>query len=156
MNKQDVSIRSACLDDLTMIVGLLADDEIGVLRESTQASFAPSYEQAFVNVQGDPNSELLVATIGEKVVGCLQLTQIAGLSYRGSRRCQIEDVRVLTKFRAVGIGTMLLNEAENRAKLRGCKLLQLLVHSDRVDAQRFYRRCGFESIHLGFRKTIGT
>jgi ribosomal protein S18 acetylase RimI-like enzyme len=155
MNKQDVHIRSACSGDLPIIVRLLADDEIGVLRESTQASFVSSYEQALLNIHSDPNSELLVATIDEKVVGCLQLTVIAGLSYRGASRCQIEDVRVLDKFRACGIGTILLDEAEDRAKLRGCKVLQLLVHSERVDAQRFYRHCGFDSVHLGFRKSIG-
>jgi ribosomal protein S18 acetylase RimI-like enzyme len=35
------------------------------------------------------------------------------------------------------------------ARARGCKLVELLTHHSRVDAQRFYKRLGFQPSHVG-------
>ena len=35
------------------------------------------------------------------------------------------------------------------ARGRGCKLVELLTHNTRVDAQRFYERLGFARSHVG-------
>ena len=35
------------------------------------------------------------------------------------------------------------------AAARGCKVVELLTHSSRVDAQRFYKRLGFSPSHVG-------
>ena len=35
------------------------------------------------------------------------------------------------------------------ARSRGCKLIELLTHQSRVDAQRFYERLGFARSHVG-------
>jgi GNAT superfamily N-acetyltransferase len=35
------------------------------------------------------------------------------------------------------------------ARARGCKLVELLTHHTRVDAQRFYERLGFARSHVG-------
>jgi GNAT superfamily N-acetyltransferase len=36
-----------------------------------------------------------------------------------------------------------------QARGRGCKLVELLTNNARVDAQRFYRRLGFQPSHVG-------
>jgi ribosomal protein S18 acetylase RimI-like enzyme len=154
MAARNLKIRCATKDDLPLIIRLLADDEIGAIREDLRPKASTRYEAAFKAIQDDPNSELLIATLGGSVVGCLQLTVIPGLSHRGVRRCQIEDVRVMRQLRGSGVGSLLMEEAESRAIKRGCELLQLLVHSDRTDALRFYQRCGFEGAHCGFRKSL--
>jgi ribosomal protein S18 acetylase RimI-like enzyme len=33
--------------------------------------------------------------------------------------------------------------------VRGCKLVELLTHHTRADAQRFYERLGFARSHVG-------
>jgi GNAT superfamily N-acetyltransferase len=38
-----------------------------------------------------------------------------------------------------------------RARERGCKLVQLTTNVARLDAQRFYRRLGFEPSHVGMK-----
>jgi GNAT superfamily N-acetyltransferase len=37
----------------------------------------------------------------------------------------------------------------SEARAKGCILVELLTHSSRVDAQRFYERLGFARSHVG-------
>jgi ribosomal protein S18 acetylase RimI-like enzyme len=87
----------------------------------------------------------VVAEDREKVViGCLQLCILPGLSSQGASRGLIEDVRVAAQYRSRGIGEQLVRWAVSRARAGGCNLLELFTHHTRVDAQRFYRRLGFQ------------
>jgi ribosomal protein S18 acetylase RimI-like enzyme len=154
MTNLKIEVRNAVLDDLPNIIRLLADDDIGAVREDTNPSHFIQYQQAFSAIQNDTKSEVLVALINDEVIGCVQLTIIPGLSYQGGSRCQIEDLRVMRERRGSGIGHILMENVQQRAEDMGCKLIQLMVHRDRDHARRFYQHCGFESFHDGFRKKI--
>jgi ribosomal protein S18 acetylase RimI-like enzyme len=145
-----VTIRRARRDDVGAIIGMLADDALGRARERIEDPLPPSYFQAFEAVERDPNIELVVAE-DEKgaVVGCLQLCILAGLSSQGASRALIEDVRVASHCRSRGIGEQLVQWAVAEARGRGCRLVELLTHQTRVDAQRFYKRLGFAPSHVG-------
>ena len=145
-----ISIRRARRDDVAAIVGMLADDHLGRAREQLDDPLPESYFKAFEAVDRDPNFKLVVAETGEgRVVGCLQLCIMPGLSSQGTSRGLIEDVRVATDCRSQGIGEQLVQWAVGEARSRGCKLVELLTHSSRVDAQRFYKRLGFSPSHVG-------
>ena len=148
-------IRDATGDDIPGIVRLLADDDIGAGREAVEESLHACYVEAFAAVQADPNSLLVVAEQGGELVGCLQLTVIAGPSFQGLKRVQIEDLRVARQVRGSGIGRRLMDWAEAEARKRGCRMLQLLVHQDRANAQIFYRSSGLSEHHIGMRKKLG-
>jgi ribosomal protein S18 acetylase RimI-like enzyme len=83
------------------------------------------------------------------VIGCLQLCILPGLSSQGASRGLLEDVRVAAHCRSRGIGESLVQWAVAEARGRGCKLIELLTHHTRVDAQRFYKRLGFQPSHVG-------
>lgn len=155
MKASATTVRFAEPDDLTDIIHLLWDDDLGKGRESLSDDATQSYRAAFDDIASDPNSELLVAVDDGKIAGCLQLTMISGLSYRGIRRCLIEDVRVAKRQRGGGIGSLLMEKAEELAVSRGCRLMELFVHSDRNSAHRFYERQGYSGHHLGYRKRVG-
>jgi ribosomal protein S18 acetylase RimI-like enzyme len=145
-----VTIRRARRDDVGAIVGMLADDPLGNARERIEQPLPPSYFRAFDAVERDANIRLVVAEDGDgAVVGCLQLCVLPGLSSQGSSRALIEDVRVATHCRSRGIGEQLVQWAIAEARGRGCKLVELLTHHTRVDAQRFYKRLGFQPSHVG-------
>jgi ribosomal protein S18 acetylase RimI-like enzyme len=145
-----VTIRRARRDDVGAIVAMLADDPLGSARERLEDPLPPSYFRAFEQVEADPNIHLVVAQDGEgAVVGCLQLCILPGLSSQGASRGLIEDVRVATHCRSRGIGEQLVQWAVAEARARGCKLVELLTHHTRVDAQRFYVRLGFQPSHVG-------
>ena len=145
-----VTIRPARRDDVATIVGMLADDALGSGRERIEDPLPPSYFGAFEAVDRDPNIELVVAQDGDgAVIGCLQLCILPGLSSQGAARALIEDVRVASHCRSRGIGEQLVQWAVKEARGRGCRLVELLTHNTRVDAQRFYERLGFARSHVG-------
>ena len=129
---------------------MLADDALGRARERIEQPLPVSYFTAFDKVDGNPGIQLVVAEDGEgNVVGCLQLCVLPGLSSQGASRGLIEDVRVATHCRSRGIGEQLVQWAVSEARAKGCILVELLTHSSRVDAQRFYERLGFTRSHVG-------
>lgn len=145
-----ITIRRARRDDVPVIVTMLADDRLGSARERVKDPLPPSYYAAFETLDRDPNIELVVAENGEgRVVGCLQLCIMPGLSSQGASRGLIEDVRVASDRRSCGIGAQLVQWAVAKARGKGCRLVELLTHSTRIDAQRFYQRLGFEPSHVG-------
>lgn len=147
-------IRTARRQDIRAIVELIADDEISALREELSDPLPEVYLRAFEAIQADARTELLVAVHNDDVVATLQITYLPGLSRMGSERAQIEAVRVARVARGQGLGTHLLTEAINRAKKRGCGLVQLTSDARRQDAQRFYRQHGFAETHVGMRLVL--
>ena len=149
MNAAPITIRRARRDDVTAIVHMLADDALGGPRERIEDPLPAVYFDAFERVDRDPNIRLVVAEEGGAVIGCLQLCILPGISSQGSSRGLIEDVRVASHCRSRGIGEQLVQWALSEARARGCKLVELLTHHTRVDAQRFYERLGFARSHVG-------
>jgi ribosomal protein S18 acetylase RimI-like enzyme len=144
-----VSIRPARRDDVGVIVEMLADDPLGSGRERIEDPLPRSYFRAFEAIEKDPNIQFVVAEQAGAVVGCLQLCILPGLSSQGASRALIEDVRVATRCRSRGIGEQLVQWAVAQARARECRLVELLTHNTRVDAQRFYKRLGFAPSHVG-------
>lgn len=154
MADQTVHARRCRKDDVSAIVRLLWDDEIGATREDSLDTALAGYQDAPRAVSDDPNGTIFVAEAEGRLAGCLQVTLIPGLSYRGARRALIEDVRVERDRRGAGIGAGLVGAAEHHAAEHGCQIVELFVHSDRPDAHRFYERLGYAGRHRGFRKTL--
>jgi ribosomal protein S18 acetylase RimI-like enzyme len=145
-----VTIRRARRDDVGVIVRMLADDPLGQGRERLEDPLPASYFAAFDALERDANIQLVVAEDADGgVIGCLQLCILPGLSSQGASRGLIEDVRVASHCRSRGIGEQLVQWAIAQARARQCKLVELLTHHTRVDAQRFYKRLGFQPSHAG-------
>jgi ribosomal protein S18 acetylase RimI-like enzyme len=145
-----ITIRRARREDVKLIVAMLADDPLGRARERLEEPLPSSYFRAFEALDRDSNIQLVVAQGSDGiVVGCLQLCMLPGLSSQGASRALIEDVRVATDCRSRGIGEQMVQWAVTEARARGCKLVELLTHQTRVDAQRFYVRLGFRASHVG-------
>jgi ribosomal protein S18 acetylase RimI-like enzyme len=145
-----IAIRHARESDVRLIVAMLADDPLGNARERLQDPLPQCYFEAFDRLDRDPNIQLVVAQDGEgAVVGCLQLCILAGLSSQGASRGLIEDVRVASHCRSRGIGEQMVRWALADARAKGCRLVELLTHHTRLDAQRFYERLGFQRSHVG-------
>jgi len=146
----EVTVRRARRDDVGSIIAMLADDPLGGPRERLEDPPPQTYFDAFERLAGDPNIRLVVAEDGDgTIVGCLQLCILPGLSSQGASRGLVEDVRVASHCRSRGIGEQLMHWAVTEARAKGCKLVELLTHNTRVDAQRFYERLGFTRSHVG-------
>lgn len=150
----EFAIRTARREDVTAIVAMLADDALGARREELREPLPAAYFEAFEAIQRDPNQNLVVAEIGGRVVGTLQLTLIASLSRRGSTRAVIEAVRVASDCRGAGLGRRLIQWAVQSAAASNCAMVQLTTDKTRGDAIRFYRSLGFEPSHEGMKLHI--
>lgn len=146
-----VVFRAARRQDLTEIVRLLADDDLGRSRERYEDPLPDAYVTAFAAIEADACNELVVAEHDGQVVGCLQLTFMPSLTLQGGERMQIEGVRVDRRRRGQGIGEAMFGWAIDRARARGCRLVQLTTNQVRPEAQHFYEQLGFEPTHVGFK-----
>jgi ribosomal protein S18 acetylase RimI-like enzyme len=146
------TFRRATRADLPAIVRLLADDPLGATRETATEPLPPSYHAAFDEIDRDPNQELVVVALpGRPVAGTMQLSFIPYLTHRGSRRAQIEGVRIASDLRSAGLGRRMIEWAIARARERGCELVQLTSDRRRPDAIRFYESLGFVASHEGMK-----
>lgn len=143
--------RRATAAELPQIVALLADDELGRTREADAGDSMAPYLSAWAEMEAQPSNWVLVAVVGDEVVGTLQLTLIAGLSRHGAKRAQIEGVRVKSTARGQSVGRKLMGFAIETAREHGCRLVQLTTDKRRPDARRFYESLGFEATHEGMK-----
>jgi GNAT superfamily N-acetyltransferase len=143
--------RRATAADLEAIVAMLADDVLGASRENASRAVDECYRAAFAEIDADPNQFLCVVEDGQHVVGTLQLTFIPGLSRNGTKRGQIEAVRIVSDRRGGKLGEAMFAWAISECRARGCSLVQLTTDKARPDAHRFYDRLGFEPTHIGYK-----
>jgi GNAT superfamily N-acetyltransferase len=135
---------------------MLADDVLGANREEYRLPLPAEYATAFEAIDRDPNNELIVAELDGRVVGVLQITWLPYLTHKGSWRALIEGVRVDASVRSEGIGRRLFTWAIERARERGCRMVQLTTDKARPDALRFYESLGFVASHEGMKLMLKT
>lgn len=150
----EVIFRQATAADLAAVVGLMADDIKGRIRERVEDPVAACYVDAFARISASPDNQLILADLGGRIVGTMQLTRIPGLSRQGLTRVIVESVRVASDLRGQGIGEKMMRHAIAYSKNWGAQLVQLTSDVMRTDAHRFYQRLGFEKSHAGFKLTL--
>lgn len=152
--ENEISFRHATEQDLERIVEMLSDDILGSQRERYEIPLPSSYLEAFKAIEADPNNELIVACYQNKVVGVEQVTFTPYLTHQGGWRATVEGVRISSDARGQGVGSKLIQWAIERAKERGCHLIQLTTDKQRADAIRFYERLGFNATHEGMKMKL--
>ena len=89
-----------------------------------------------------PNSAVLLAELGDQLVGYLELT---GGSFRRSRATAYLVIGVRADAAGLGIGTGLLQQAKDWAAAHGLHRLELTVMAHNTRAIRLYERMGFSA-----------
>lgn len=147
-----MNFRKAEITDISSIVEMIADDELGKKREDFQVPLPKRYVKAFEKINADENQELIIVENKNfEIIGTLQLSFIQYLTYQGGIRAQIEAVRIKREMRGQGIGKMMFQWAIHRAKERNAHLLQLTTDKKRPQAIKFYEDLGFKATHEGMK-----
>lgn len=146
-----LTYRLATKADLPEIINMLADDPFGAERENPAMELSDQYLNAFEKIREDPNQELTIVEQDGVIVATFQLSFIWYLNFEGALRAQIEAVRTHADYRDQGIGTRVFAYAINRAREKGCRLIQLTSDKRREDAIRFYEKIGFKASHEGMK-----
>lgn len=146
-----VHFQVASPEHLEEIVDLLADDELGRLRENNMRPLLQAYHNAFNEITQNPHVQLIVGLEAKRVVAVAQLNILHYLTHQGSSRALIEGVRVAASQRGQGLGQKLFEYLIAVAKEKGCHSVQLTTDKSRINAHHFYRKLGFEATHEGFK-----
>jgi ribosomal protein S18 acetylase RimI-like enzyme len=107
-----------------------------------------SVDKLFLEIikEKDNGGEILVAQEEKKIVGFISLaitTKNDELILKKINVLYISDMVVLPEYRGQGIGTMLLQKAEDLAKQKKIKFLKLIVFAQNVKAKKLYEEFGF-------------
>lgn len=151
---EELTFRLATIENVPDIIKMLSDDAIGVTREKVSDVLSNNYINAFEIINNDPNQELTIVEMDGDKVATFQLTFIQYLTHEGGLRAQVEEVRTSSKYRGRGIGKKIFEYIIDRAKKRGCFLLQLTTDKKRPDAIKFYERLGFNATHEGMKMKL--
>jgi len=147
-----MNFRKAKKNVLSIIVEMIADDELGKKRENFQKPLPKEYLNAFEKISSDENQELIVVeNENSEIIGTFQLSFIQYMNYCGGIRAQMETVMVRKDKRGLGIGKIMFEWAINRAKERNANMLQLTSDKKRPRAIKFYKNLGFEATHEGMK-----
>ncbi len=141
-------------ENLLDIVNLLIEDDLGSTRESLSAASLQKYKDAFARIDEDKNQFLFLVKKENDIVGTYHLTLMPSMTFEGSSRLNIEAVRVNKDCRGQQIGEQMMEFAINFAKENGCGMVQLASNKLRLDAIRFYKKCGFEESHVGMKMVL--
>jgi GNAT superfamily N-acetyltransferase len=150
-----VVVRAAEESDLARVVVLLMHGALPDRPGREDPSRLAPYAAALREIHR-AGGEVLVAVVGEQVVGVCQLLVLQHLQARGGRCAELESVHVHPDYRGTGVGTALVRHAVERARALGCYRVQLTSDGGRPDAHRFYERQGFTPSHVGFKLPLAT
>lgn len=101
------------------------------------------------------NSVVFVAEAGGKVTGYIMVeVQKLPPIYLHDKNAYVCDLVVDSQYRGKGIGTALLEEAEEWARKKKMYSISLMVHTANDNALALYRNFGFRGHHLKMAKVV--
>ena len=142
-------IRAARRDDYEAVVHLLQELGRPAVTDSTDDDCRAVYEAQIV----DPDAHHIVAEDGHGVVAFASVHFRTRLNFP-TEEAWIPDLIVHESARRRGIGTALLEEAERRARERGCHSLALESAYFRAEAHHMYRQFHMRDSGKSFYKAL--
>ncbi|KAJ0336195.1 hypothetical protein COL154_014368 [Colletotrichum chrysophilum] len=146
-----VAIRPARLDDLGLIIEMLASDSLGSHDDTADPELFDVYRKAFEQICASSAEQIYVAEWDGVVAGTFKTVLLTSLRSRGSRRMLVEAVQVRPDLQGKGIGHEMMQFCIGLGRQAGVKTLELTTNKLRVDAHRFYERIGFKQTHYGYK-----
>lgn len=161
MNINEIIIRQAIETDY-QAVNLLYYNTYNIYHQKIPESYKEAPHDllskgTFLNILEDKNSLMIVAEHKKRVVGVLYAmieTAEDDEVTHGYHRVSIDEVSVDPEFRSMGIGSELLNEAENWAKQNKITDLTTLIYAFNNRAEKFYQSNGYVPYSIKLNKKI--
>jgi N-acetylglutamate synthase-like GNAT family acetyltransferase len=89
--------------------------------------------------------EYIVAETQGHIFGCLLICYYLS-TWAGAPYAMFQDFIVQEPWRNQGVGSTILAYGRNRARIKQCVRIDLVVHSSLTDAKQFFERWGFQRI----------
>lgn len=141
-----MEIRKMKLEDLDSVFELLNELYENKIEYS---KFAQKYKESLK----DSNFYGIVAIKKYKVVGVL-ISRVINRLAKKKNILFIDDLIINKKYRNIGIGKLLIQNANTYAISKDCGALELTSMIQNVNAHRFYENNGFEKKQYKFKKHL--
>ena len=141
-----MEIRKMKLEDLDSVFELLNELYENKIEYS---KFAQKYKESLK----DSNFYGIVAITEYKVVGVL-ISRVINRLAKKKNILFIDDLIINKKYRNIGIGKLLIQNANTYAISKDCGALELTSMIQNVNAHRFYENNGFEKKQYKFKKHL--
>ena len=141
-----MEIRKMKLEDLDSVFELLNELYENKIEYS---KFAQKYKESLK----DSNFYGIVAIKEYKVVGVL-ISRVINRLAKKKNILFIDDLIINKKYRNIGIGKLLIQNANTYAISKDCGALELTSMIQNVNAHRFYENNGFEKKQYKFKKHL--
>ena len=143
-------VRAARRDDFDGVTRLLEALGRPAVTEATEADARAIYEQQIVQ----PDTHHIVIEDRDGAVVAFASMHFRGRLNQVSEEAWIPDLIVDERARRQGLGRMLLDEAERRARERGCHALTLESGYQRAEAHHMYRQFRMRDVAKAFYKPL--
>lgn len=140
-----VNIRAAKWEDTQAICNLL--------KQMGYPQPLALIQEKFEILHNDLKAEILVAEEEDKVCGFLSLYFIPQIALKGDF-AKVCYLCVDENIRSKGVGHLLLQQAEQLARQRGCDRMELHSGEQRTLAHQFYLQEGYVDAPKYFRKAL--
>ena len=130
------------IDVTTLVIRDEAEADLQAVREVNLAAFGRDDEADLVDAlrAGSHSRVALIASLGEQVVGHIMFTDLAIVTRSGNvEALALAPVAVAPEFQRRGIGSALVKEGLNVARVKGSGIVVVLGHPE------FYPRFGFSA-----------
>lgn len=141
-----MQIRYATEADLEPVYRLVCDLEDDVLDKGL---FVQTYQY---NLKC-PDTVYLVADKGGLVIGFLSM-HIQRILHHVKPTCELQELNIFPEYRAFGVGSRMMAEAERIARELGLEEIELTTKLFRKRTHEFYTRLGYVNTHLKFVKRL--
>ena len=141
-----ISIREACENDYQAIRNLIKN-ELGYHDIDFDKLF-----QRLKLMEASKHHATFVAVEKDQVLGFIGLLNY--ITYEIDGYVRILAMAVSQEYQGKGIGSRLLEQAEQYARHNNITQIMLTSNQNRLDTHRFYERNGYTAESFGFFKTI--
>ena len=139
---RDTTIRLATVEDAPQLLPLIRS------LVALSSENLPSEESMLKIIRQQIESdyhEYIVAESDGHIFGCLLMCYYLS-TWEGAPYAFFKDFIVEEEWRNQGVGSTILAYARNRARLKGCARIDLIIHSRLDEAKKFFQRWGFRRI----------
>lgn len=137
------SIVEAKESDLPAIEGLL-EELVNAMQDLEGFDISKAIENCHILLD-DANGNLLVAKVGDSVVGFVDFTT-RKTALHPAPCGLIDELIVAKKYRGQGIGRQLISAAIDKCRKLGCCEIEVSTQKTNAKAREFYKSLGFEDI----------
>ena len=116
----------------------------------------PVYYYDIEKMLADPQTDVVVATLNNEIIGCgYSRIEDSKPYYRHRQHAYLGMMYVKPPYRGRGINAMVIEELKTRAQKRGITELRLEVFAQNQAAIKAYEKVGFQPLLIEMRMRLG-